>query len=197
MENSGNDATLATSGEDNQPMTSFQSLVLTMLGDMRSDMQSMQAKIADLEDRTQSVRASPYNSKGKGKAPLRRSTDEDKNARRNPRSEDNCDERESSTAPDGTTHNKHWADRDGKLMDYDTELVWDDEDNDQPYSKGVKLFKISEKTEKFLASAFATAIPNATRCQWRDKYGAPNTQATACPNLDNVIKGRLPAATNS
>jgi len=71
MENTtGNDATLASSGKDDQTMTSFQSSVLAMLGDMRSDMQSMQDKIADLDDRTQSVRASPYNSKGKGKAPL-------------------------------------------------------------------------------------------------------------------------------
>ena len=43
----------------------------------------------------------------------------------------------------------------------------------------MKLFKIGEKTEKFLASAFATAIPNAIRCQWRDKYGAPNTPANS------------------
>ena len=116
MENSGNDATLATSGEDNHPMTSFQSSVLTILGDMRSDMQSLQPKIADLEDRTQSVQVSPYNSKGRGKEPLRRSTEEDKNVRRNPRSEDDRDKRESSTAPDGTTCNKHLDDRNSELM---------------------------------------------------------------------------------
>jgi len=179
-------------------MTSFQSSVLAMLGDMRSDMQSMQAKIADLDDRTQSVRASPYNSKGKGKAPLRRSMEEDVNAGRNPRGEDDRhDEREPSVASDGAARSKHWADRNDEMMDYTTELVWDDEDEDQPDSKGVKLFKIGEKTEKFLTSAFATALPNATRRQWRDKYGAPNTPATACPNLDKVIKGRLPAATKS
>ena len=71
-----------------------------------------------------------------------------------------------------------------RANDYDTELVWDDEDDDQPDSKVVKLFKIGEKTEKFLASVFATAIPNVTRRQWCDKYGAPNTPGTACPNLD-------------
>ena len=195
--NTGNDATLANSGQDDQSMASFQSSVLAMLGNMRSDMQSMQAKIADLDDRTQSVPASPYKSKGKGRAPLRRSLEEDGNAERNQHGDDDRQERESSVVSDGTARNKNWADRDNEVMDYTTELVWDDEDDDQPDSKGVKLFKIGEKTEKFLTSAFATALPNATRRQWRDKYGAPNTPATACPNLDKVIKGRLPAATKS
>ena len=107
MENSGNDATLVNSGEDDQSMTPFQSSVLAMLGDMRSDMQSMQTKIADLEDRTQSVRTSPGTSKGKGKTPLRRSTEEDEDARRNPRNEEDRDERELSIAPDETTRSKH------------------------------------------------------------------------------------------
>ena len=191
MENSGNDATLATSGKDNHPMMSVQSSVLTMLGDMRSDMQSTQAKITDLEDRTQNVRASPYNSKGKGKAPLRHSTEEDENVRRNPRSEDDRDEQESSTAPDGTTRNKHWANRDGELMDYDTELVWDDKDDDQQDLKGVKLFKIGEKTEKFLASAFATAIPNATCCQWRDNTAPQTLWLLPAPTLTKSLRRAL------
>ena len=31
----------------------------------------------------------------------------------------------------------------------------------------------------------------------RDKYGAPNIPAIACPSLDKVIKGRLSAETKS
>jgi len=88
------------------------------------------------------------------------------NSGRNPRGEDDRpDERESSVASDRAPRSKHWADRDDEMMDYTTELVWVDEAEDQPDSKGVKLFKIGEKTEKFLTSAFATALPNATRRQ--------------------------------
>ena len=68
-------------------------------------------------------------------------------------------------------------------MDYDSVIVWDDEDEEVTESKGVKLFKVAEKTEKFLSNAFSSAVPDNTRRQWRDKYGAPNTMATACPNL--------------
>ena len=42
-------------------------------------------------------------------------------------------------------------------MDYDAELVWDDEDDEPPDSKGAKLFKIGEKIEKFLATACPTS----------------------------------------
>ena len=47
-------------------------------------------------------------------------------------------------------------------MDYTAELVWDD--NDTADHEGVKLFKLSEKTEKFLANAFSMASSNSTRC---------------------------------
>ena len=40
-------------------------------------------------------------------------------------------------------------------------------------------------------------VPNNTKSQWQDKYGAPNTVATACPNMDKVIKNRLLAVTKS
>ena len=66
-------------------------------------------------------------------------------------------------------------------MDYEAELVWDDEDEETPESKGIALFKVREKTEKFLVATFSSPTLNTTRHQWRDKYSAPNTVATACP----------------
>ena len=86
-----------------------------------------------------------------------------------------------------------WEDEQGDMIDYDAEVAWDDnEDDDDPADyKGIKLFKVTEKTEKFLTIAFTSASPNTTRRQWRDKFGAPHTNATACPNLDKIIKARL------
>ena len=91
-----------------------------------------------------------------------------------------------------------WEDALDEGMDYDAVPVWDDdEEDDATDHKGVKLFKVSEKTEKFLTHAFTSASPNTTRRQWRDKFGAPHTNATACPNLDKIIKARLSPAAKS
>ena len=76
-------------------------------------------------------------------------------------------------------------------MDYEAEVTWDVDDDDLTETKGDKLFKVGERTEKFLDSHFSGPVPNQTR----DKYGAPSTTGTACPTMDKVIKGRLPAAT--
>lgn len=54
-----------------------------------------------------------------------------------------------------------------------------------------KLFKVTEGTEKFLTIAFSSASPNTTRHQWWNKFGAPHTNATTCPNIDRIIKARL------
>ena len=59
---------------------------------------------------------------------------------------------------------------------------------------GIKLFKISQKTEAFLKSSFS---PNQVRRQWRDKFRGPNTVYTICPSTDKVIKSRLSAVTKS
>ena len=85
------------------------------------------------------------------------------------------------------------------MIDYDAEVAWDDneDDDDAADHKGIKLFKVTEKTEKFLTIAFTSASPNTTRRQWRDKFGAPHTNPTACPNLDEIIKARLSPAAKS
>ncbi len=82
---------------------------------------------------------------------------------------------------------------------YATVPVWPDEEEgeDDTSNKGTKLFKVSDKTAKFLTSAVTTATPNATRRQWKDKFGAPNTTATTCPSMDKVLKSRLFAGTKS
>ena len=178
--------TTTTAAECRQPpenATRFQTEVLAMLGEMRSGMHSMSGRISELEhDRTQSAPPSSHTPKGKGKAPRRRSVERDASSTGagatsggdTPEcSHDVIDreERAFSVTSDRTTRSRHWADRDDEVMDYDAELVWDDEDDEPPDSKGAKLFKIGERIVKFLA--------------------------TACPTLDKVIKGRLPAATKS
>ena len=56
---------------------------------------------------------------------------------------------------------------------------------------------LAQSGGKYLSSHFSTAVRNPTRRQWKEKYRAPNTSATACPNLDKVIKGRLSSVTKS
>ena len=82
-------------------------------------------------------------------------------------------------------------------MDYEAEVTWDVDDDDLTETKGVKLFKVGERTEKFLDNHFSGPVSNQTCRKWRDKYGAPSTAGTACPTMDKVIKGRLPEATKS
>lgn len=50
-------------------------------------------------------------------------------------------------------------------MDYDTEVTWDDEDKTADSGKGVKLFKVAEKTQKFLDCHFTSAVSNQARRQ--------------------------------
>ena len=63
----------------------------------------------------------------------------------------------------------HWADA-AEEVDYSTIPIWpEDDDNQTEDSKGLNLFKVSEKTEKFLTNSFLTAVPNTVRRQWRKK----------------------------
>ncbi len=183
---------ILTTQADPTPPSSFESQVLAMLGSLKGDMQSMGTRVANLESgcaqsastpRIQSVYAviTPT-------APLHEV--------QNTRSEQN---QSSPTTQPG------WGERPAvEAPDFSLAFnpTWDDEDEDENDgasngSGGVKLFKVSEKTDTFLKSAFTTAVPNATRRQWREKFGAPNTVVTACPSMDIVVKGRLSAATKS
>ena len=90
----------------------------------------------------------------------------------------------------------NWADRNlEESVDYTANITWPEEDEDE--SRGVKLFKISKRSDEFLGSCFTHSVPNATRRNIRDKFGAPNTPKTACPTLDKVIKTRLSANTKA
>ena len=64
-------------------------------------------------------------------------------------------------------------------------IIWDDEDKELVEANDVKPFKVARR------QCFSSVVPNTTRLQWQDKYGAPNTVAIACPNMDKVIKSRL------
>ena len=80
-------------------------------------------------------------------------------------------------------------------MDYEAELVWDDDD-EATASKAAKLFKVVEKTKKFLTTAFIFRDPEhhqmpvaSTRCQWRDKNGASKAQTLQLYNI-YILPGR-------
>ena len=69
------------------------------------------------------------------------------------------------------------------------------EEEKETGSKGVKLFKVSGKTEAFLKNAFTTIVPNQTQRQWHDNFRAPNTAAIAGLSMDKIIKSKLSALT--
>ncbi len=82
-------------------------------------------------------------------------------------------------------------------IDYTANLAGPKEDDDPADAKGIKLFKISKRSEEFLNDCITHSVPNASRRTIRDKFGAPNTPKTACPTLDKVMKSRLSANTKS
>ena len=151
------------------------------------------------EQQTQSD--SSWSSKRKGKAPPHVTTEGESantcrsDARREV-DEHECHPAEGYNRRSSSTSSKHWADRDNEVMDFKAGFDWE-YDDEATGSKGVTLFKVTEKTEKFLTVVFSSGVPNTARCQWRVKYGASNTKATSCPNLDKVMKSRLPAVTKS
>ena len=73
--------------------------------------------------------------------------------------------------------------------DFSVIPTWDDEEETE--SKGVKSFKVSEKTESFPSCAFTSTEPNQTRRHWCNKFGFPNAAATACPSINKILKTRI------
>ena len=178
----------------------FEARVLFMLGGLQTGMQSMEKRVANLEDKGKhELRSSPGHDVTKVQSACGASTHRVQSTpQRTPAVQSTG--RSPSTDQDVSqdTDSGHWADRVDVSMDYSAIPTWDDdEEDDNSEVKGVKLFKVSEKTEKFLSVYFSSAAPNQGRRQLRDKYGAPNITATACPSLDKVIKGRLSAETKS
>ena len=168
--------------------TEFQDRVLESLSMLQDGMQSIKSRVTSLEEEAQSATPSPI-PRGPGS-----SCDSTGRVQRSTRQSLQDDPFPTLTPPRSES-TLHWADRDDEVMDYEAEVTWDVDDDDLTETKGVKLFKVGERTEKFLDSHFSGPVPNQTRHQWRDKYGAPSTTGTACPTMDKVIKGRLPAAT--
>ena len=218
MEN--NERVRSKASDDHVLPTNFESTVLAMLEGLKKGMQSMEYRVASLEDKeTQSVSRSTESARGEDTEHEALSTRE---ARSDYHTEvqstrggmptpkvlsDARPPRVQSTQPATSSPAQEpqdsnlWADRVDVSMDYSVLPEWDNEPDEEetPEGKGIRLFKVSDKTEKFLSVYFSSAVPNQVRRQWRDKYGAPNTPATACPNMDmdKVIKGRLSAETKS
>ena len=53
---------------------------------------------------------------------------------------------------------RHWADRDDEVINYDTVIIWDDEDEEPVEAKGVKPFKIAE-TCQMLFPLWSPTLP--------------------------------------
>ena len=94
-----------------------------------------------------------------------------------------------------------WEEAQGDTIDYDSEVVLDENgnDNDTADHKGIKLFKVTINTKKILTIVFPSASPNTTRrqCTWWSKFGTPHTNAIAYPNLYKIIMDRLSPVTKS
>ena len=87
---------------------------------------------------------------------------------------------------DGSRHS--WAD----MMEEE-----DEEGDKENPPTGTKLFPVGSETEAFLRQVFSSKAENAVRHQWKDKFGAPHTAATACPKLDKILKSNLSHQTKS
>ena len=84
-----------------------------------------------------------------------------------------------------------WAERPvDEVPNYKEQLVWPDEE-DEASSGNSKLFAVSESTGKLLDDAFGKGVPNATRKQWRERYGDSKCPKTRVPKLDKIVKDRL------
>ena len=101
--------------------------------------------------------------------------------------------RSGSTSPGVNTSaetRRLWADREvHEAPDYDEIVVWPDEDDDLLTKS--RLFAVAEPTERFLKDSFSKGIPNATRKQWKERYGDPRCSATRVPKLDKIVKDRM------
>ena len=85
-----------------------------------------------------------------------------------------------------------WAERPvDEVPDYEQEIVWPDEEDDDASSANSKLFAVTEATDRLLQDSFKKAVPNSTRKQWRERYGDPKCPRTRVPKLDKIVKDRL------
>lgn len=84
-----------------------------------------------------------------------------------------------------------WAERCGE------ESMEDIDKEEEHDSKGARLFHVGDETKSQLKQSFTAALPNATRRQLRDRFGAPNLPFTGTPSIDKVISSRLSSSTKS
>ena len=180
-----------------------------MLGNLRGDMQSMGQDVQDISDDMQSMRDRVDTLEDAEKAQSAGASAQVQSAKTGGQPPDKVrrvssalntsSSVQSTSAEVNDTNYVPWCDRDvDESMDFSTDIHWpNDDEEEEGTGKGVKLFKVSDKISTLINNCFSTAAPNTVRRQWRDKYGAPNLNATACPNMDKVIKDRLPALTKS
>ena len=166
----------------------FETTVLEVLYDLKKGLAGVENRVASLEDQ-QSLAP-----RGAAALPGGR---ESSTGRLTPQGQSSTTRRVPNSTPQlqsSLSPGEEWGDNVDVSMDYTVE-DWESDSGDTPSS--TKLFKVEERTEKLLANHFSAAVSNPTRRQWKEKYGAPNLTATACPNLDKVIKSRLTTLTKS
>ena len=153
-----------------EPRNNFEAMVLEILGDLQDSMQSMKDRVIDLEE-AQAQSAGPASIQHQVARSVIPSAPSCEEARNLAQEVQSTEQPTLSPAANGTS--RHWSDRDDENMDY-AAVTWDiDPDEEFQEGKGIKLFKVTQKTEQFIITHFTAGVSNQTRRQWRDKYGAP------------------------
>ena len=55
----------------------------------------------------------------------------------------------------------------------------------------LKLFSMSENTEKLLRDSFTKGVSNLARKHWRERYRDPKCAQTRIPKMDKMVRDRL------
>jgi len=157
------DAQVSESGGSSQGYDLTQH-VLDSLRDIQANMQSMSGRLSKIEGEQSS------------KTPLT-----------------STPSKSQSDSSSGYAAGYSWADKMDEVEKLRESMTEDPDIDGEQDTKGVKLFSLSESSKAFLEPVFTSAIPNTTRRQLKDKFGAPNTAFTATPSLDKVLKSRVSA----
>lgn len=175
-----NDQSNAQSTASQAPGSLTAEDVITVLHELRRDMQSMSARLEKVEGEERS-----------SSAPSQSTPRERRTAQSATQSAAGSHGHELDFA-----HSSSWAERmeeqDEILQSMDASTF--EEGDDELDAAGTKLFSTGERTESFLRQSFSAPVANSVRRQVKDRFGAPNLQFTASPHLDKVLRSRVPAA---
>ena len=91
-------------------------------------------------------------------------------------------------------HPKHWADRDGEVIDFSKKVNFSDSD---PEDRPTGLIEVSETTRQLLTQKCIRRMPNKERLARRSHYPLPKVAATRAPQLDSFMRLEVSPAVKS